>query len=150
MKIDPCEKASAELTSALVIHTGITAAKARGMYVSDAGGRRYMDFTAGLATVNTGHNHPRIIKAIMDQSRDLIHAGGIFYHEPLVNLPQRLNKITPLGLDTFFFSNSGIEAVEGALKLIRSYTKRQGIIAFTGAFHGRVLSPNMRTRNPLL
>ncbi len=137
MKIDPSGKTSAVLTSALVIHTDILATKARGIYVRDASGRRYMDFTAGLATVNTGHNHPRVIKAIMDQSRNLIHAGGIFYHEPLVHLPQRLNKITPLGLDTFFFSNSGSEAVEGALKLARSYTQRQGIIAFTGAFHGR-------------
>ncbi len=61
MKIDPSGKASAALTSALVIHTGILAAKARGIYDRDAGGRRYMDFIAGLATVNTGHNHPTIM-----------------------------------------------------------------------------------------
>ena len=60
MKIDPYGKSSAAVTSTLVIHTGIMAAKVRGIYVRDAGGRRYMDFTAGLATANTGHNHPAL------------------------------------------------------------------------------------------
>jgi 4-aminobutyrate aminotransferase len=137
MKADLTTKVSELLASALVFHTGLLAKKARGIYVKDSSGRRFMDFSSGLATVNTGHNHPRVVKAISDQSRDLIHSGGIFYHEPLLKLSQRLRKITPPGLDTFFFSNSGAEAVEGALKLARCYTKRQGIIAFTGAFHGR-------------
>ncbi|MGO9952222.1 MAG: aspartate aminotransferase family protein [Dissulfurispiraceae bacterium] len=139
MKRDLIGKAKDVLTPALVIHTDIIAKKARGIYVTDIENRRYMDFTSGLATVNTGHNHPHITKAIKEQARDLIHAGGIFYHKPLINLSHKLKNVTPSGLDTFFFSNSGAEAVEGALKLAKSYTKRQGVIAFTGAFHGRTL-----------
>jgi 4-aminobutyrate aminotransferase len=125
------------VTPALVIHTDIIARKAEGIYVEDINGDRYMDFTSGLATTNTGHNHPAVVEAIRNQAGDLLHSGGIFYHKQLAELPERLKKITPPGLDMFFFSNSGAEAVEGALKLARFYTGRQGIIAFTGAFHGR-------------
>ncbi len=125
------------LTPALVIHTGIVAAKASGVYVEDISGKRYMDFTSGLATANIGHNHPRVVEAIRSQAERLIHSGCIFYHDPLVTVSESLRKITPEGLDMFFFGNSGAEAVEGALKLARLATGRQGIIAFTGGFHGR-------------
>lgn len=131
------ERAKEVLTPALRIHTDIVVRKARGIYVEDSGGKRYMDFTSGLATANTGHNHPRVVEAIKTQAESLIHSGCIFYYEPLTVLPEMLKKVTPPGIDMFFFSNSGAEAVEGALKLARFSSGRQGIIAFTGCFHGR-------------
>jgi 4-aminobutyrate aminotransferase len=134
---DHISRAKGVLTNALVIHTGILATKAERIYVEDASGKRYMDFTSGLATANIGHNHPAVVRAIKKQAEDLIHSGCIFYYEPLVLLAERLKEVTPPGLDMFFFANSGAEAVEGALKLARSSTGRQGIVAFTGGFHGR-------------
>ncbi len=125
------------MTPALVVHADIAVRKAEGMYLEDINGNRTMDFTSGLATTNTGHNHPSVVEAIRKQAGELIHSGCMFYHKPLAELAETLKKITPPGLDMFFFSNSGAEAVEGALKLARFYTGRQGIIAFTGGFHGR-------------
>ncbi|MFQ5586244.1 MAG: aspartate aminotransferase family protein [Thermodesulfobacteriota bacterium] len=130
-------RAREALTAALVIHTDIVAKRAEGVYVEDEDGTRYMDFTSGLATTNTGHNHPRVVEAIKEQADSLIHSGCIFHSEPMVTLSETFREVTPAGLDTFFYANSGAEAVEGALKLARFTTKRQGIIAFTGAFHGR-------------
>ncbi len=131
------ERAKEVLTEALVLHTGIVAKKASGIYVEDISGRRYIDFTSGLATVNVGHNHPAVVGAIKRQAEDFIHSGCIFYYESLIALGEKLRQVTPAGLDMFFFSNSGAEAVEGALKLARYSTGRQGIISFTGGFHGR-------------
>lgn len=136
-RADIIQRAGKVLTTALRIHTGIVAGRARGIYVEDTGGKRYMDFSSGLATVNTGHNHPRVVEAIKKQAEALVHSGCIFYYEPLVALPEMLKRVTPPGLDMFFFGNSGAEAVEGAIKLARFYTGRQGIVAFTGCFHGR-------------
>lgn len=137
MEDDLIRRAKEVLTPALRIHTDILVKAARGIYVEDRDGRRYMDFTSGLATTNTGHNHPVVTEAIKRQADALIHSGCIFYYEPLALLPEMLKKVTPQGIDTFFFGNSGAEAVEGALKLARFCSKRQGIIAFTGCFHGR-------------
>ncbi|HAM53542.1 MAG TPA: aspartate aminotransferase family protein, partial [Nitrospiraceae bacterium] len=131
------ERARAVLTPALRIHTDIVVRKALGIYVEDRGGRQYMDFTSGLATTNIGHNHPQMIDAIKTQAESLVHSGCMFYYEPLTILPEMLKKVTPPGIDMFFFSNSGAEAVEGALKLARFYSGKQGIVAFTGCFHGR-------------
>lgn len=125
------------LTSALVIHTDIVVRRAHGVYVEDVSGRRFMDFTSGLATTNTGHNHPRVVEAILRQSGNLLHSGCMFHYESMVELADRLRTITPQGIDTFFFGNSGAEAVEGAMKLARHHTGRQGIISFVGGFHGR-------------
>ncbi|MBI3592793.1 MAG: aspartate aminotransferase family protein, partial [Nitrospirae bacterium] len=152
MENDLRQRARGFLSPALVIHTNILIKKARGIYVEDVDGRRYMDFTSGLATTNTGHNHPKVVEAIKRQAEAFIHSGCMFYYEPLANLPEMLKKVTPPGLDMFFFSNSGAEAVEGAIKLARLYTERQGIIAFSGAFHGRTFgaasltTSNMRYR----
>ena len=131
------ERAKGVLTPALRIHTDIVVRKARGIFVEDREGRQYVDFTSGLATANTGHNHPRVVEAIKAQAESLIHSGCIFYYEPLTVLPEMLKKVTPPGIDMFFFSNSGAEAVEGALKLARFYSGKQGIVAFTSCFHGR-------------
>jgi 4-aminobutyrate aminotransferase len=127
------------LTAAWGFTTDINAVKAEGVYIYDDAGRRYMDFSSGHAVCNIGHNHPAVVEAIKDQAGKLIHAGSIFYYESLYQLVERMTAITPSGMDRFFFSNSGSEAVEGAIKLARYHTGRQGIISFTGAFHGRTL-----------
>jgi 4-aminobutyrate aminotransferase len=137
MPDDLIDRAKEVLTPALRIHTDIVVKKAQGIYLYDENSRRYMDFSSGLATVNTGHNHPRVVEAIKTQAESLIHSGCIFYYEPLTLLAEMLGRVTPSGIDMFFFSNSGAEAVEGALKLARFSSGRQGIIAFTGCFHGR-------------
>lgn len=137
MKTDLAKKAKGLLTPALVFHTDINAKSAKGVYVHAEDGKRYMDFTSGLAAANIGHCHPAVVKAAQEQTGKLIHSGCIFRYESEVALAQKLKRITPAGIEMFFFSNSGAEAVEGAIKLARFYTGRQGIIAFTGGFHGR-------------
>jgi len=127
------------MTPALVFHTGIVAVRAKGAYVEDASGKRYMDFTSGLATANIGHCPREVVDAAKAQLERLIHSGCIFHYAGEVELAERLARITPEGIEMFFFSNSGAEAVEGAIKLARHTTGRQGIIAFTGGFHGRTL-----------
>lgn len=139
--MDPArfQKARAHLTSALVIHNDFVAARAQGAWVEDEAGRRYLDFTSGLATANTGHNHPQVTEAVRRQADKLLHAGCIFYHEPLLELCEALARVLPPGLDRFFFGNSGAEAVEGAIKLCRFHTGRQGVLAFAPSFHGRTI-----------
>ncbi|MBI5682963.1 MAG: aspartate aminotransferase family protein [Deltaproteobacteria bacterium] len=127
------------LTPALTFHTDIIVKKAEGLYIESQDGKRYMDFSSGLATTNVGHRPPLVIDAVKRQLDEIIHSGCIFRYESEVILAQKLKEITPDGIDMFFFSNSGAEAVEGAVKLARFVTKRQGIIAYTGAFHGRTL-----------
>ncbi|MBI5893346.1 MAG: aspartate aminotransferase family protein [Deltaproteobacteria bacterium] len=124
-------------TPALNFHTDIVVKKAQGLHVESTTGKRYMDFSSGLATTNIGHCPPLVIKAVKKQLDEIIHSGCIFRYESEVVFAEKLKEILPNGLDMFFFSNSGAEAVEGAIKLARFYTKRQGIIAYTGAFHGR-------------
>ena len=137
MNVNWVKRAKKVLTPALVFHTDLVVKKAKGIHVEDIRGKRYMDFSSGLAVANTGHNHPKIVEAVQRQADSLLHSGCIFYHEPLVMLSEKLRKITPQWLDMFFFGNSGTEAVEGSLKLARFHTKRQGIISFICAFHGR-------------
>lgn len=133
------EKAKRYITPALVFHTDITVKSASGIYVEGTDGKRYMDFTSGLATANLGHCPPEVVKAVKAQMEKLIHSGCIFYYDSEADLAEKLSEITPEGIEKFFFSNSGAEAVEGAIKLARFTTKRQGVIAFTGSFHGRTL-----------
>jgi 4-aminobutyrate aminotransferase len=115
--------------------------RAEGMYLIGVDGRRYLDFTAGIAVMNVGHCHPRVVEAAQAQTAMMIHSAvGITQTEPLLRLADELVKILPSGLDNFFFSNSGAEAIEGALKLARYATGRPGFIAFWGGFHGRTLA----------
>lgn len=130
-------KKSTHLPPTLVFHTGIRGKQAEGVYVEAEDGRRYIDLSAGLATCNVGHCPPEVVKAAKAQLERLIHAGCIFHYTSEEDLAQRLSSITPGPIDMFFFSNSGAEAVEGAIKLARYSTGRQSIISFTGGFHGR-------------
>lgn len=110
-----------------------------GCDVWDVDGNRYLDFTAGIAVVSTGHSHPRIVKAIQKQSEKFIHmAGTDFYHELQVQLAEKLTSfMSPDYNWQVFLTNSGTEAIEASIKLARYATGRQGIIAFFGGFHGR-------------
>jgi len=119
--------------------TELVARKAEGVYVDCTDGKRYVDFTCGIAVNNIGHRPPRVVEAAKAQLDALIHSGGSFIYEPIVKLAEKLEEITPRGIDSFFFSNAGAEVVEGALKLARYASGKQNIIAFTGAFHGRTL-----------
>jgi 4-aminobutyrate aminotransferase len=112
--------------------------RGEGIYVWDVDGRRYMDFTSGIAVVNTGHCHPRVVRAIQEQAAKIIHAQqNILAHEPMMRAAVALTETLPPNLNQVFWTNSGAEAVEGAIKLAKVATGRPAIIAFRGAFHGR-------------
>ena len=113
--------------------------RARGAMIEDMDRNRFLDFTAGIAVTNVGHSHPRVVAAIERQSRRLIHMSGTdFYYAPQVRLAEQLARLAP-GPDPkrVFFTNSGAEAIEAALKLARRHTGRNRALAFLGAFHGR-------------
>lgn len=109
-----------------------------GAYLFDTEGNRYLDFTCGIAVTNTGHAHPRVVKAIQEQAARLIHGqANIVYHKPMQDLVNELLTIVPQSLDSFFFSNSGAEIVEAGVKLAKQVTGRPNVIVFQGSFHGR-------------
>jgi 4-aminobutyrate aminotransferase len=111
-----------------------------GSYLYDTEGNKYLDFTTGIGVTNTGHCHPKVVKAIQEQAEKLIHGqANIVMHQPMLDLIDRLKKIVHPSLDGFFFSNSGAEAVEGAVKLARMATGRPNVIVFQGSFHGRTV-----------
>jgi 4-aminobutyrate aminotransferase len=118
--------------------TNLVIERGDGCHVFTSEGEKYLDFTSGIGVTNTGHSHPAVVKAIQDQAAKILHAQvNCYFHEPLVRLSHTLNEVTPPHLDTFFFSNSGAEAIEGSVKLARHYTGRTNIIVFQGGFHGR-------------
>ena len=120
----------------------VTLARGEGTRVWDTDGKEYLDFVAGISTCTFGHADPGLVAAITEQASKLIHTSNIFYTEPQIELAQLLIDNSPL--DRVFFSNSGTEAVEGALKLARKWgrTRRDGayeIIATNNGFHGRTM-----------
>lgn len=119
----------------------LVALRGRGALVEDVDGNRFLDFSAGIAVVATGHCHPRVVRAIQKQAAELIHMSGTdFYYPGLAELARRLGELAPGdGPKRVYFGNSGTEAIEAAMKLARWYTGRDKFIAFTGAFHGRTL-----------
>jgi len=119
----------------------LVAKSGRGIVVTDVDGNEFFDFSAGIAVTSTGHCHPEVVAAIQKQAGELIHMSGTdFYYESMITLAERLSKIAPMpGPHRIYYGNSGAEAVEAALKLTRYHTKRQNVIAFFGAFHGRTM-----------
>lgn len=115
--------------------------RGEGPWIYDVDGNRFLDLMAGIAVANTGHSHPKVVKAIKDAADKFLHICATdFYYESLTDVFERLQKYVPkMGKKKIFLSNSGTEAVEGAIKLARLHTKRQYIIAFKGAFHGRTM-----------
>ena len=116
-------------------------ARGSGAIVEDVDGNCFLDCAAGIAVASTGHSHPDVVAAIIDQARKFLHMSGTdFYYEPQVQLAEAFDDIAPIaGPTRSFFSNSGTEAIEAAMKLARYSTRRHGIIAFLGSFHGRTL-----------
>jgi 4-aminobutyrate aminotransferase len=119
----------------------LVAKQGRGIVVTDVDGNEFFDFSAGIAVTSTGHCHPDVVAAIQKQAGELIHMSGTdFYYESMITLAERMSKIAPMpGPHRIYYGNSGTEAVEAALKLARYHTKRQNVIAFFGAFHGRTM-----------
>jgi 4-aminobutyrate aminotransferase len=116
-------------------------ARGAGAVVEDVDGNRFLDCAAGIAVNSTGVSHPEVVKAIAEQAQKFIHMSGTdFYYEPQVRLAEELASLVPIdGAVRSFFGNSGTEATEAAIKLARYSTKRHGLIAFLGGFHGRSL-----------
>ena len=118
----------------------IEADHAQGCYIFDVHGNKYLDFTCGIGVTNTGHCHPRVVEAIQKQAGLLIHGqANIVFHRPMLELIHELQTIVNPAIDGFFFTNSGAEAIEGAIKLARHATGRTNIIVFQGSFHGRTV-----------
>ena len=113
--------------------------RGEGCWVTDVDGNTFLDFTAGIAVSTTGHSHPRVVAAIVEQANRFLHMSGTdFYYRSEIELAERLEaKILPGTPAKVFFTNSGAEAIEGAMKLARYATGRPSYIAFIGGFHGR-------------
>ncbi|MFZ0580840.1 MAG: acetyl ornithine aminotransferase family protein [Candidatus Acidiferrales bacterium] len=119
----------------------LVAKTGRGAMVEDVDGNIFLDFAAGIAVVSTGHCHPEVVAAIQKQAAELIHMSGTdFYYPSMVELAEKLASIAP-GKEAkrVYFGNSGAEAIEAAIKLVKFHTKRDKLIAFHGAFHGRTM-----------
>lgn len=134
------ERAARVLASVLPRPTQLVLVSGEGSWVVDAEGRRLLDLASGIAVTATGHCHPRVVDAIQRQAAALIHTSVVAYHQPGIELAERLVGLAPFFVDPqVFFCNSGAEAVDGVLKMARRVSGRPGIIAFEGAFHGRTL-----------
>jgi 4-aminobutyrate aminotransferase len=129
----------------------LVAESASGCVVTDVDGNRFLDFAAGIAVCSTGHAHPTVVRAIQEQAARLIHIAATDFYEPrYLEFTERLAAIAPFAEPArVFLTNSGTEAVEGAIKLARYHTHRPGIIAFEGAFHGRTLGALSLTSSKL-
>jgi len=132
-------------------YTSIEVERGEGLYLYATGGRRYLDLTSGIGVTSTGHCHPQVVAAAQAQVAKLIHGqANIVYHKPALELVQELQQILPSHLDGFFFTNSGAEAVEAAMKLSRHATGRTNMVVFQGGFHGRTIgSVSLTTSNPI-
>ncbi len=119
----------------------LVAKRGRGVRIEDVDGNEFLDFAAGIAVTSTGHCHPEVVAAIQTQAAELIHISGTdFYYESMAVLGDRLSAVAPMpGPHRFYYGNSGAEAVECALKVARYHTRRQHVISFFGAFHGRTM-----------
>jgi 4-aminobutyrate aminotransferase / (S)-3-amino-2-methylpropionate transaminase / 5-aminovalerate transaminase len=142
VRSDSVRALRARYVSAAIGHaTSVVVDHASGSQVWDIDGRRYLDFAAGIGTLNVGHAHPRIVAAIQRQAERFTHvAFGVALYEPYIRLAQVLSEITPGAFPKkTLFANSGAEAVENAVKIARAATGRPLVVSFTNAFHGRTL-----------
>lgn len=130
--------AASHLSPVWARYSDIVVDHAEGAYIYGEDGKQYLDFTCGIGVTNAGHCHPKVVAAAQAQVGKLIHGqANIVYHKPMLDLVDQLLTVVPPSLDTFFFSNSGAEAIEAAVKLARAATGRPNIISFVGGFHGR-------------
>ncbi|MBI9106493.1 MAG: aspartate aminotransferase family protein [Spirochaetales bacterium] len=127
-----------EISTVWTHATDILVDHAKGCWMYDKEGNKYLDFTSGIGVTNTGHCHPKVVEAIQKQAEKLLFGQfNIVYHQPVLDLVEELKPVMPEGLDTFFFASSGAEAVEAAVKLAKHATGRPNVIVFNGSFHGR-------------
>jgi len=127
------------LAPVIAYNTDVEIVSGDGVWVTDAAGKRYLDFACGISVTNVGHQHPGVKAAVLEQIDRLWHAGGSFKYESKIRAAEALREVTPDGIDQFLFMNSGAEAVEAAVKMARKTTGRQGVIVFRGGFHGRTM-----------
>ncbi len=140
--IDLVERDHAAVAATIYRQTDIAFQRGEGVYLYDLDGRQYLDFVAGIATMNVGHSHPGVVQAICDQARTLIHgACHVGYMEPYVDMLEALKAVAPGNLRNGkgLLMNSGSEAVETGIKLARYVTNRPMLLAFTDSFHGRAM-----------
>jgi len=143
------------MTSAAIMNTygerKLTLVKGEGMYLWDDNGRRYLDGLSGIAVCGIGHSHPALAKTLFEQASTLIHVSNLYNIEPQEKLAEQLCALS--GMDNIFFSNSGAEANEAAIKIARKFGNDQGIsepviITMNGSFHGRTMATLSATGNP--
>jgi 4-aminobutyrate aminotransferase/(S)-3-amino-2-methylpropionate transaminase len=126
----------------------VVVASARGRTITDVDGTEYLDCFSGISVVNAGHNHPRILEAARQQMEKLVHCCSYLYHVPVVGeLAEKLAQVTPGNLSHSFFSNSGAEAIEGAMRLAKQATGRRELVALGYSFHGRTIGTLSITGN---
>lgn len=131
----------AELSPHLKQATPVIATEGKGVWLYDEDGNAQLDFTAGIGVTSTGHCHPKVVAAAQEQVGKLIHGQyTTVMHQPLQQLTAKLTEVLPDGMDSVFFSNSGSEAIEAALRLARQATGRPNMIVFQGGFHGRTVA----------
>lgn len=134
------EESFSHLSPVWTRYTPLLVDHGEGCYLYDQDDTAYLDFTSGIGVTNTGHCHPHVVEAIRKQAGLLLHGqANIVMHRPLLELIGELRSRVPPSLDGYFFSNSGAEAVEGAMKLARQATGRPNVIVFQGSFHGRTV-----------
>jgi 4-aminobutyrate aminotransferase/(S)-3-amino-2-methylpropionate transaminase len=133
------EREGRSVARPLIVHEPIVADRARGATITDVDGNTFVDFVGGVGVANAGHNHPRVVAAVVEQAERFLHTDfTVVPYEGYVELAERLGILAPISGETrCAFFNAGAEAVENAVKLARLYTKRQAVIVFEGAFHGR-------------
>ena len=133
------ERDRAWTSTAYIKEYPLVVERGSGVVVEDVDGNRYLDFMAGIAVAATGHAHPKVVAAITEAASRFLHiCGGDFYYEAMAALCERLAQLAPgPSKKHVFLTNSGAEAVEGAMKMARHATRRPAFIAFDGAFHGR-------------
>jgi acetylornithine/N-succinyldiaminopimelate aminotransferase len=129
---------------------GLEIARAEGSWLYDSDGRRYLDLIAGIGVSALGHGHPAVLAAIENQARRHLHVMvyGEYVIEAQARLAARLAELLPRQLSRIYFTNSGAEAIEGALKAARKFTHREGFVAFDGAYHGDTMGAMALAGNP--
>lgn len=139
------ERAAEVLPPAALRATKLGVIKGRGSYVTTEDGKQYLDFASGVAVTNVGHNHPYVVEKAKAQMEELIHGGhNVVYYPAYIELAEKLNELNGGG-NKVYFSNSGAEVNEGAIKLAKKVTKRPGIISFKRSFHGRTIATTTLT-----
>lgn len=140
------ERDAKYLSPALSRVTDIVAMQASGSFIYSETGEKYLDFTSGIAVNQLGHCHPEVVEAIAKQAGNCIHTSCIVHYPKNIELAEKLASIMPAGIDSTFFSNSGAEAVDGAIKLAKlARPGRSNILVHRGSFHGRTLGATALT-----